>query len=99
MNANGGYMRKLCLMIVGIAISGSALAALPAPTPEQAAKAEEAKAKAAWGTKVSNYQLCLSQDKVANRYLKEKSKPKPAHNLAACENPGPFAPPQVAASK
>lgn len=92
-------MKKLCLVILGVALSGSALAALPPPTPEQAAKAEEAKAKAAWGSKVSDYKLCMAQDKVADRYLKEKSKPKPAHSLAACQNPGPFTPPQVSAAK
>lgn len=92
-------MRKLCQVLLGVALSGSALAALPPPTPEAAAKAEEAKAKAAWGSKMSDYNLCLAQDKVADRYLKEKSKSKPAHNLSACQHPGPFTPPQASAAK
>ncbi len=53
-----------------LAASGVALAKLAAPTPEAKAKADEAKAKAAWTDKVGAFQLCQVQDKVAAKYAK-----------------------------
>lgn len=83
-------MKKYLVAILGLAISGVAVAKLPAPTEEAKAKAEEAKAKSAWSDKVAAYKLCLSQDAVAAYYLKTKgkdSKPMPA---PACADPGPY---------
>ena len=68
----------------------AALAKLPAPSPEAKAKADEAKAKTAWSDKVSGFQLCKAQDRVATHY-KSASTPagaKPAPS--ACVDPGPF---------
>lgn len=78
--------------------AGIASAKLPPPTPEQKAKADEAKAKTAHGDKVAAYKLCLSQNKVAEHYLKDKGKGnagKPTET-PACQDPGPFVPPGAA---
>ena len=85
-------MKKLSLLLVTLLSSGLVLAKLPAPTPEQAAAAELAKARAAHGDKVGNYQLCMSINDVANKYRKAGT-PAPA----ACVNPGPFVAPVAAA--
>lgn len=92
-------MRQILVLLMALGMTGTVLAKLPAPTPEQAAKAEAAKAKADWGNKVAAYKLCLAQDKAAARYMKEKGNAKSAYTGPACQNPGPFTPPQVAASK
>jgi hypothetical protein len=84
-------MKKISLLLVTLLSSGFVFAKLPAPTPEQAAAAELAKAKAAHGDKVGNYQLCKSQNEVANRFRKAGT-PAPA----ACVNPGPFVAPTAA---
>ena len=75
--------------------AGSALAKLPAPemTDEAKAKAAEAAAKTAHGGKVSAYQLCLAQDKVAARYhegAKKAGNDMPPIATPPCVNPGPF---------
>lgn len=83
-------------MVVGAAVllGTSAWAKLPAPSDEAKAKAAEAGAKAAWGGKVGNYQLCKSQDKAAANYYKTAKAAgkdtKPAASLPACADPGPF---------
>jgi hypothetical protein len=75
--------------------AGSAYAKLPPPSEEAKAKADEAKAKTEYGDKVGAYKLCLSQNRVAENYLKAKGQ-KP--QLAVCQDPGPFgaAPPAAA---
>ncbi len=80
-------MKKALIALVALMAAGSAAAKLPPPSEEAQAKAAEAKAKAAWGDKVSAYKLCLSQDKTAARYLKAKGKPAAA---STCQDPGPF---------
>ena len=84
-------MKKISLLLVTLLSSGFVFAKLPAPTPEQAAAADLAKARAAHGDKVGAYKLCLSQNDVANKY-KKAGAPAPA----ACVNPGPFVAPAVA---
>lgn len=84
-------MKKLSLLLVTLLSSGFVFAKLPAPTPEQAAAADLAKARADHGNKVGNYQLCKSQNEVANKY-KKAGAPAPA----ACVNPGPFVAPTAA---
>jgi len=84
-------MKKLSLLLVTLLSSGFVLAKLPAPTPEQAAAADLAKARTDHGNRVANYQLCLSQNEVANKYRKAGT-PAPG----ACTNPGPFVPPVAA---
>lgn len=84
-------MKKISLLLVTLLSSGFVFAKLPAPTPEQAAAAELAKARSAHGDKVGAYKLCLSQNDVANKY-KKAGAPAPA----ACANPGPFVAPAAA---
>ena len=79
-------------------MAASAWATLPPASPEAQAKADEAKAKAAWSDKVAAYQLCLSQDRIAQSYRKEmtgEGKPVPAAAATTpCADPGPYATPE-----
>jgi hypothetical protein len=86
-------MNKLILASLALALSSAAFAKLPAPTDEQKAAAAAAKDKAAWADKVAAYKLCLAQDKVAARYLKDKGLKKPVVEVPACVDPGPYVPP------
>ena len=54
------------------AVVGLAYAKLPAPPPVDPAKAAEAKAKAGEAAKKEGEQLAKSQDRVVERYKKEK---------------------------
>lgn len=80
--------------------SGVVHAKLPAPqlTDEQKAKADEAKAKAAEAAKKDSELLGKSQDRVADRYIKEQKgkgvvvKPTP---IAVAAAPAAVAPPAV----
>ena len=85
-------MKKILLLVTGLALSGLALAKLPAPSEEAKAKAAEAAAKTAHGNKVADYQLCKSREKVAAHYYKTTGKGKPVSKEAtpACADPGPF---------
>ncbi len=89
-------MNKLLITLMGLMVMGVASATLPPLSDEAKAKAEEAKNKTAWSTKVAAYQLCLAQDKVAATYLKQNAKPKPTVEVPACTNPGPYVALQVA---
>jgi len=78
--------------LCALAFCGAALAKLPPPSPEAAAKAAEAAARTAWAGKLDNYKLCLAQDRVANHYRKTTPAAKAASaSPAACADPGPFA--------
>jgi hypothetical protein len=91
-------MKKLTFAMMILAMSGAALAKLPAPSDEAKAAADAAKDKAAWSDKVAAYQLCQSQDKVAAHYFKtKKSGGKPSVETPACANPGPYVAAQAAA--
>ena len=83
--------RSSLLALCAGGLCSVALAKLPAPTPEAAAKAAEAAAKAAWSGKVDNYKLCQAQDRVAAHYRKTAKDAKPAAASAPCADPGPFA--------
>jgi hypothetical protein len=91
-------MKNLWIAALVAAACGSALAKLPVPVLDDAAKAKaaEAAAKTAWQGKVDAYQLCKAQDRVAQYYLKTKasaSAARPATVAAAavpCPDPGPF---------
>jgi hypothetical protein len=81
-------------VLTGLAIT-TAHAKLPAPaplTPEAAAKAEEAKAKAAHGAKVENFKLCKSMEKAAASHFKTTAGAgkQPSPKAVACADPGPF---------
>lgn len=88
-------MKKL--MIAGLILGATTLAVakLPAASPEAAAKAQEAAAKAAWSGKVDAYRLCQVQDRVAAAYFKTMQaagkETKAATTTAACADPGTFA--------
>ncbi len=83
--------RSTLLALCTGCLCSMALAKLPAPTPEAAAKAAEAAAKTAWSGKVDNYKLCQAQDRVAAHYRKTAKDAKPAVPSSACTDPGPFA--------
>lgn len=82
-------MKKLSLCLA-LLFSTGVFAKLPPPTDEAKAKAAEAKAKTAHGDKVAAFQLCKSQNQVAERYRKQSGKPAEPGSLGKCEDPGPF---------
>jgi len=71
-------MRKLthAMLVAGLALTGAAHAKLPtaAPTPEQQAKAAEAKAKADEAAKKDAEQLSKAQDRAADNYKRSKGR-------------------------
>jgi aspartate/tyrosine/aromatic aminotransferase len=81
-------MKKLIASTLCSFVSASVLAALPPLTPEAQEAAALAKAKAAYGDRVGAFQLCQSQNRVADRF-KVAGTPAPA----ACTAPPPFVPP------
>lgn len=78
-------MKKALLTGVLFAAWGLALAKLPAPQLDDAAKAKAAEttAKAAWQAKLDGYQLCKAQDKVAAAYRKTAAAAPAAKPVAA----------------
>jgi len=80
-----------------------AFAKLPPLSPEAQAKADEAKAKAAWTDKVSAYQLCRAMDRTAEAYFKTAKASgkdtRPPVATPPCTDPGPFVAAAPAASK
>jgi hypothetical protein len=91
LNKDLAMKKIIALLACSLAASG-AFAKLPAPTPEQAAAAQLAAAKTAYAGRVGAYQLCMSENAVANRY-KTAGTPAPA----ACVAPPPFEAPAAAA--
>lgn len=94
-------MNKLQLLAASAAVvlAFGAQAKLPPLSPEAKAKAEEAKAKAAWTDKVGSFKLCQSMDRTAAHYYKTSGKDaKAATTTAPCADPGPFVytPPEAA---
>ena len=85
-------MKKTIALLACAFTATGVFAKLPAPTPEQAAAAQLAAAKTAYAGQVSAYQLCQSENAVANRY-KTAGTPAPA----ACVAPPPFVAPVAAA--
>jgi len=89
-------MKKTFLLMALVAVSTAALAKLPAPVLDDAAKAkaEEAKAKTAHAGKVDAYKLCLSMDKAAVNHQKTLAAAgkaaKPATATPPCADPGAF---------
>lgn len=89
-------MKKTFLLMALAAVSTAALAKLPTPVLDDAAKAkaEEAKAKTAHTGKVDAYKLCLSMDKAAANHQKTLAAAgkaaKPATATPPCADPGAF---------
>ena len=92
-------MKNICFQISGLAVTlsialtaSSAFAKLPAPSDEAKAKSAEAAAKTAHAGKVDAFLLCKSQDKVAAKVNKAKTK-----SATPCADPGKFVYPPPAA--
>jgi hypothetical protein len=89
-------MKKLFVMMGLVVVSVAALAKLPAPVLDDAAKAkaDEAKAKTAHAGKVDAYKLCLAMDKSAASYFRTAAAAgksvKPATATPPCADPGAF---------
>ncbi len=87
---------KRSLLCLSMLLATSVFAKLPVPemNDEAKAKAEEAKAKAAWSAKVGSFQLCKSMERTAGNYYKTAAASgksvKPAMDTPACADPGPF---------
>jgi len=86
-------MKKIIAFIFCTLLSAAALATLPPLSPELQAAADLAKAKSAYGDRVGAYQLCQSQNRVADKY-RVSGTPAPA----ACVAPPPFVAPVAAAA-
>ena len=88
-------MKKLLIATLFAGVSVAALAKLPPLSDEAKAKAAEATAKAAWASKVDNYLLCKSGDKVAASYYQTAKAAgkdtKPPTATPPCADPGVFA--------
>ncbi|MFN7086144.1 MAG: hypothetical protein ACK4N4_05920 [Burkholderiales bacterium] len=69
---NAHTMRKLLAALLVCCAAGTAYAKLPPPSEEAKAKAAEAKAKADEAAKKQAELLGKAQDRVAERYKKEK---------------------------
>jgi hypothetical protein len=88
--------KTLTHLLLGLACAGlgaTAFAKLPPPSEEAKAKAEEAKTKAAEAAKKDGESLGKSQDRVAERYIKEQKAKgvmvKPTPIAAAAPAPAP----------
>lgn len=92
-------LRLLPALLLATA-GGIALAKLPAPTLDDAAKAKaaEAAAKTAYQAKVDGWQLCKTQDRIAAKYGSKPAAAKPAASAAASAASKPASAPAVAAS-
>ncbi|MGS5086035.1 hypothetical protein ACVC7V_05935 [Hydrogenophaga sp. A37] len=97
-------MKSFLIVSLLLTASVSAMAKLPAPVLDDAAKAkaDEAKAKTAHTGKVDAYKLCLSMDRSAANYQKTAAAAgktvKPATATPPCADPGPFVWPAPAAA-
>jgi hypothetical protein len=86
----------IALLTTASALALPAMAKLPAPVLDDAAKAKaaEAAAKTAWTGKMDGYQLCKSMDKAAAHYQKTAASSgkaaKPPTATLPCADPGPF---------
>ena len=61
-------MRIALLSALALAVTGSALATLPAPSDEAKAKAAETAARSAWSAKVAAFETCKAQDEAVLHY-------------------------------
>jgi hypothetical protein len=86
--------RSAILTAAALLSAGAVVAKLPPTTDEAKAKADEAAAKAAHGSKVAAFQLCKSMNRTATVYFAEAKKAnkevKPPVATPDCQDPGPF---------
>ena len=97
-------MIRVMLTAVALAVSGAALATIPPPVLDEAAKAKAAEtaAKTAWQAKADAYLTCKAQDRVVANYRKTvASRPAApaASGASAAAKPMPPASSGVAAAK
>ncbi len=81
------------VVVTGVMASLQSFAKLPDPTPEAKAAAALTAAKNAHNDKVSAYQLCLAQDRVAKKFASKPQAGEKAIETPACKDPGKFEPP------
>jgi len=93
-----GFWKWLPALLVGCTVSLS-FAKLPAPPPVDPAKAAEAKQKAAESAKKGAEALARAQDRVVERYKKEKGMPMAAAAAAKPAVPVKAAAPATPAKK
>ena len=83
---------KTSIAVLLLSVVPAAMA--QAPADAQARAKEEAAARAAWAGKVANFELCKSQDAVAEKYFADaKAAGKPTGEpvpTPECADPGPF---------
>jgi hypothetical protein len=88
----------LATAAVASAFAAVVMAKLPPQSDEAKAKAAQKSAKAAHESKIADYQLCRSMDKVAADYHAANRKAGKATNAsvqtASCADPGKYAPPK-----
>jgi hypothetical protein len=92
-------MLKRTVAFCALAITAAAMAKLPPPTPQEQETLKLNAAKAAHTAKVDAYKLCLSQNKVAEAYLRDQKAAGKAYtpeSTPACADPGPFVAPAAA---
>ena len=98
------FNKAMVIAALCVLTTGAVYAKLPAPqlTDEQKAKAEETKAKAAEAAKKDGELLAKSQDRAAERYIKEQKakgvtvKPTPIAVAAVAASAAPAAKPAAA---
>jgi hypothetical protein len=76
-------------LLVAAALASPALAKLPPPSDEAAAKAAEAAKKAAWSAKGEAYKVCEIEDRLAKAYHTSVKEAPAALPTPACVDPGP----------
>ena len=86
-------LRKFALVLALTVTSAGAWAKLPPPSDEAKVKAEEAKVKAAETAKVEGELLGKSQDRVAEKYIKDQK----AKGIVVKPTPIPPPPPPAVA--
>jgi len=86
-------MKKIIAFTLCAIASAAAFATLPPLSPEAQEAANLAKAKSAYGDRVGAYQLCQSQNRVADKF-RMSGTPAPT----ACVAPPPFVAPVAAAA-
>jgi outer membrane lipoprotein-sorting protein len=90
-------LRKFALILALTVTSAGAWAKLPPPSEEAKAKAEEAKVKAAETAKTEGELLGKSQDRVAEKYIKDQKAKGIVVKPTPIPPPPPPAPPAAAA--
>ena len=94
-------MRLVLALIAFTLFAAVAFAKLPAPTEEAKAKAAVIAAKSAWDDKMTTYQTCVADERVAEMYREAlrtagQTAPPPVAT-PPCVDPGPYVTPGTTA--